>query len=70
LEERIAFATRLQFEAENVFVKRLCPGQIINLDRHVITPVDLNAHTPALCASCGQKGTRFCRRKARNERGR
>jgi hypothetical protein len=51
LEKRITFATRLKFEFENVFVKRLRLCKIINLDRHVIAPIDLNAHTPALCAN-------------------
>src|SRR5260370_5090090 len=51
LEKRITFATRLKFKFENVFVKRLRLCKIINLDRHVIAPIDLNAHTAALCAN-------------------
>jgi hypothetical protein len=49
LEKGIAFATRFKFEAKNVFVKRLRLGKVIHLDRHVIAPVNLNAHSPALC---------------------
>src|ERR1700693_1473117 len=59
LEKRITLATRLKFEAENVFVKRLRFCKIMNLDRHVIAPIDLNAHIPPLCASYRQKGTRL-----------
>ena len=51
LEKRVTFATRLKFKVENVFVKRLRLGQVTNLDRHMIAPIDLNAHTPPLCAS-------------------
>jgi hypothetical protein len=47
----IPFATRFKFEAKNVFVKRLRLGKVIHLDRHVIAPVNLNAHSPAVCES-------------------
>src|SRR5580700_1562030 len=59
LEERITFAARLKFEPKDVFVKRLCLCQIVNLDRHVITAVDLYAHTPALCKLTGHYGQRI-----------
>jgi hypothetical protein len=50
LKKRVAFASRFKFKVENVFVKRLRLSQIINLDRHMIAPIDLNAHIPPLCA--------------------
>jgi hypothetical protein len=49
LEKSIPFAPRFKFKTKNVFVKRLRLGEVINLDRHVIAPVHLNAHSPAVC---------------------
>src|ERR1700722_17587127 len=51
LEKGIPFATRFKLEAKNVFVKRLRLGKVIHFDRHVIAPVDLNAHSLAVCGS-------------------